>query len=108
MKTPGATQAALRAIDRVQFNAPPKFTPRQMRALWALWNGPVMREVLDRAAGCSNSPQLVTALNAKGVEIKCTLIDKIDRDGNKCRSGRYELTDKGRETLWGWGWGMVQ
>jgi hypothetical protein len=64
-----------------------------------------MREQLDRTAGCSNGPQLVSDLNDKGVSITCTLVEAVDRDGRPCKPGRYELTTAGRETLRGWGWG---
>ena len=82
----------------------PKFTRRQQRALEALWTGPKMREAIDRAAGCSNGPQLIKDLIEKGVEIECVLIDSIDRDGKRCKPGRYGLTDQGRGTLTVWGW----
>jgi hypothetical protein len=84
----------------------PKLTPRQTRAINALLGGPVMREGLDRAAGCSNGPQLVRDLIDKGLDIICTLIESRDRDGRPCKPGRYELTDKGRATLQQWGFDM--
>jgi hypothetical protein len=83
----------------------PKLTPRQHRALDAFWkHGSLMREALDRAAGCSNSPQLVADLKAKSVSIACELVDAIDRDGRRCKPGRYTLTNHGRATLSAWGW----
>lgn len=85
-------------------NKPVRFTPRQQRALAALWTGPKMREAIDRSAGCSNGPQLIKDLVAEGIAIRCDLIDCLDRDGRSCKPGRYELTDKGRETLDRLGW----
>lgn len=105
MNTPNTTEAVLSAPSSVQFIKMPKFTSRQMRALWALWNDPLMREALDRAAGVSNGPQLVADLIVKGVDIHCELVRRIDRDGRACWPGLYSLTDKGRATLRGWGWG---
>ena len=105
MKTPDPTiTAESSAPNSLNFSKPPKFTPRQKRALDALWTGPKMRETLDRLAGCSNAPQLVSDLKDKGVNIECVLIDSFDRDGKPCKPGRYELTDKGRDALGQWGW----
>jgi len=82
----------------------PKLTPRQYRFLDALWKrGALMREEADRVAGCANSPQLVASLRAKSVSIECELVDALDRDGRRCRPGRYTLTKIGRATLSGWG-----
>lgn len=85
---------------------PATFTARQHRALHALCTGPKMREAIDRAAGCSNGPQLIKDLIEKGIEIQCVLIDAVDRDGRHCKPGRYELTDKGREALDRLGWAI--
>jgi len=108
MNTPNTTEVTLSAPDSANSTNRPKFTPRQMRALWALWNGPLMREALDRAAGVSNGPQLVADLVAKGIDIHCELVKRVDRDGRACWPGLYSLTDKGRETLRAWGWGVAQ
>ena len=82
----------------------PVFTQREMRALDALWCGPVMREELDHFIGCSNSPHVVSTLRGKGVSIHCQDVPRIDRDGRKCWPGRYSLTNLGREALCTWGW----
>lgn len=103
--TAGNSQPAeTKSISDADSTVVPRFTPRQQRALDALWRSPLMRENLDRAAGCSNGPQLVSDLIEKGVAITCTLIDSLDRDGRPCKPGRYELTDQGRKTLSQWGW----
>lgn len=62
-----------------------------------------MREELDRIVGCSNAPALVAELRGKGLDIDCTLVSSIDRDGKQCKPGRYELTARGRDTLREWG-----
>lgn len=108
MKTPDPTKAESSAPNSVNSNNPPRFTPRQQRALDALWTGPKMREALDRMAGCSNGPQLVRDLKDKGIDIDCVLIESIDRDGRPCKPGRYELTDRGRLTLNQIGWSSVE
>ena len=104
MKTPAPIQAEASAPNSLNFSKPRRFTPRQQRALDALWTGPKMREALDRMTGCSNGPQLVRDLKDKGIEINCTLIESTDRDGRPCKPGRYELTDKGRKALHNLGW----
>lgn len=104
MKTPDTTKAVSSALNSVNSIKSPRFTPRQQRALDALWTGPKMREALDRMAGCSNGPQLVRDLRDKGIDIDCVLIESIDRDGRPCKPGRYELTHTGRTTLDNLGW----
>ena len=96
--------AELSAPNSANFKTIPRFTPRQKRALDPLWQGPLMREQLDRAAGCSNGPQLVKDLRERGVDIDCTLVESTDRDGRPCKPGRYELTGKGRDALLNLGW----
>jgi len=81
----------------------PKLTPRHMRAINALRNRPVMREELDRLAGCSNSPELVRQLRCMGLDIDCQKVPVIDRDGKICKSGRYEFAPEAMVTLRTWG-----
>lgn len=80
----------------------PKFTARQERAVTALLNRPHMREELDRVVGCSNAPALVAELRSKGLDIECTLVPSIDRDGKSCKPGLYALTVHDREKLCEW------
>lgn len=68
-----------------------KVTPRKRRVLEALLNGAVWREQLDRIAGASNSPQLVSELRRMGLVIECDQRLKIDRDGRPCYPGIYLL-----------------
>jgi len=81
----------------------PKLTQRQMRAINALRSRPIMREELDRLAGCSNSPELVRQLRCKGLDIECQKISVLDRDGKVCKSGRYEFAPEAIVTLRAWG-----
>lgn len=81
----------------------PRLVPVQERALRALWQGPVMREQLDRVAGTSNSPETVRQLRSKGIEIECTIVEKVDRDGRACWPGRYSLMPAARVLLRSWG-----
>lgn len=68
-------------------------SPRAVRALMALVAAPVTREQLDRAAGCSNSPDLVMGLRRDlGLTIPCRREAVFDRDGCSVQRGRYRLT----------------
>lgn len=61
----------------------------------------VDREPLDRIAGSSNSPDVISKLRHKFGQdsIDMKLIDGTDCDGKPCRTGRYRLTQQGRERL---------
>ena len=83
-------------------NAAPRLSPRQARVLDALRPGHwVDREPLDRIAGSSNSPDVIRKIRRKiGQDaIDMELIDGTDRDGKPCRTGRYRLTEQGRDRL---------
>jgi len=103
MKTPATTEAMTSAMNSVDLTRPSRLTPRQVRAIEALVEDSVMRETLDRVAGCSNSPEVVRQLRELGISIDCELVEQKDRDGRLCRPGRYSLTNKGRDTLMAWG-----
>ena len=67
-------------------------SPRQIRALRALLNGPVTREHLDRMAGASNSPDVVASLRQRGLRIGCDTTRAVtDRDGRRAYPGTYSL-----------------
>lgn len=76
--------------------------PRHLRVIDALEAGQLMREELDRIAGCSNGPQLVDDLRGLGLQIECEKVRRIDRDGRRCWPGRYFLTEIGRAQLQAW------
>ncbi|WP_177307281.1 hypothetical protein [Pseudoduganella namucuonensis] len=79
--------------------------PRYLRALHALLLRPVPREHLDRAAGCSNGPDLVSNLRDLGLGptgLPCTFIPDRDQDGKKIRRGVYHLTEAGRRAVNAW------
>jgi len=54
--------------------------PRELRAIHALMRRPMPREHLDNEVGCSNGPDLISNLRAKGLEIPCTRVPDLDRD----------------------------
>lgn len=76
--------------------------PRHLRAIQALTAGPVMREQLDRIAGASNGPELVSELRRLGLCVPCERVKRRDRDGRPCRPGRYSLSPADREKLRRW------
>ena len=78
------------------------FNPRHLRVIDALMERPLMREELDRIAGCSNGPDLVADLCARMLDIKCLRQTRIDQDGKTCRPGLYILTDTGRRQIEAW------
>ena len=87
------------ALDSANFSTD---NPRHLRAIRLLMIRPVKREELDRVAGCSNSPELVAELRRRGLEIPCTRVSCLDRDGRECRPGIYHLTEKDRRIIHRW------
>ena len=76
--------------------------PRHLRVIQGLWTRPMTREHVDMVAGCSNGPDLISALRALGLEIVCTRTKKKDRDMFDCFPGVYHLTQAGRRKLTAW------
>jgi hypothetical protein len=73
--------------------------PRELRALHALLRRPMPREHLDREAGCSNGPDLISRLRDRGLEIPCDKAPVIDRDGREVKCGIFHLTATDRRKL---------
>ena len=76
--------------------------PRELRAIHALMRRPMPREHLDREVGCSNGPDLISNLRAKGLEIPCTRVPDLDRDGLPIRRGVYSLVPSDARKLNVW------
>jgi hypothetical protein len=79
--------------------------PRHVRVVRALLVGPLTREQLDRVAGCSNGPQLISDLRDMGLGhagLLCTMMTGTDRDGRRVKYGVYSLTDDGRRAASEW------
>jgi hypothetical protein len=94
------------ASDNANSNIKKKFTgtdnPRELRAIAALLTRPQPREHLDRAAGCSNAPDLISRLRRYGLEIPCAKIDYIDRDGRITHPGIYHFNEVDRRKVNKW------
>ncbi|UEP35955.1 hypothetical protein LL998_06605 [Burkholderia ambifaria] len=76
--------------------------PRQLRALTMLQRRPMPREELDGYAGCSNGPDLIAGLRAKGLALPCVRVACIDRDGIEVQRGVYHLTTSDRRKVARW------
>lgn len=70
--------------------------PREVRAIRALAACPRSREELDGIAGASNSPDLVSAMRRKGLEIPSVRGPVEDQDGVLVYRGQYSLTAEDR------------
>lgn len=76
--------------------------PRELRALAALLKRPHLRKEIDSIAGCANTPDLISRIKKRGLDIRCVRETVIDRDGKKCRSGIYYLTRAAIRQLKNW------
>ncbi|KWB70503.1 hypothetical protein [Burkholderia ubonensis] len=75
---------------------------RQLRALTVLQRRPMPREELDAVVGCSNGPDLIAGLRAKGLALPCVRVACIDRDGIEVQRGVYHLTTTDRRKVARW------
>jgi hypothetical protein len=100
MKTPDPTKAESSAPSRPKFLGTDN--PRHLRTLTALLQRPRRREDVDSVAGCSNGPDLIAELRRRGLELPCTRIRFVDRDGRICRPGVYGLTSTDRRRVYDW------
>ena len=76
--------------------------PRHLRVLHALMRRPMPREEVDRVAGCSNGPDLISDLRDKGLEIPCAKVACVDRDGLEVERGIYRPSDTDRRKVVRW------
>lgn len=76
--------------------------PRQLRALAALEIRARPREELDRVAGCSNGPELISDLRERGLELPCDRVPCLDRDGREVRRGVYSMTPGDKRAVRPW------
>lgn len=106
MKAPPNKTTIESAPDKANSNIKNEFVgtdnPRHLRAICALQTRPQPREHLDRAAGCSNAPELVAELRRRGLEVPCERINYIDRDGKPTRPGIYRFNDVDRRKVNAW------
>lgn len=74
--------------------------PRHIRVLRALLTrGKLAREDVDRIGGTSNGPQLIAELRHLGLEVPCTRVAAIDRDGCMVYPGVYSLSQRDRREV---------
>lgn len=75
---------------------------RHLRAIHALLRRPMPREHLDREAGASNSPALVSELRDRGLDLPCQKVPVLDRDGKEVQRGVYRLSQRDRIRIARW------
>ena len=73
-----------------------KLQPRDIRLLAALLKRSVTRYAAIDITGAPNSPEYIRRLRALGLQIVCERIEMVDRDGKRCRPGRYRLLASSR------------
>lgn len=105
MKTP-PNQTAFESAPSKRDSNTSKFTgtdnPRHLRAIAALLRRPMPREQLDRAAGCSNGPELIAELRRRGLDVPCERVPDLDRDGRPIKRGVYALIKSDHRKLNAW------
>ncbi len=82
--------ASIRSLSRGPISIE-SLNPRQQRLLQRLLLGPASREEVDRIAGASNGPGVVSGLRTRGLVIPCKRSKSMDSDGRVCWPGAYRL-----------------
>jgi hypothetical protein len=100
MKNARHPEGMTSALDSAKFSGTDN--PRHLRAIQALLTRPMPREHLDRAAGCSNGPELIAELRRRGLELPCERVPDTDRDGLLIRRGVYALSTRDRRKIARW------
>lgn len=74
-----------------------RLTPRRLRLLLALLDGPQTREEVDQCVGASNGPDEVLNVRRRfGLVIPCERQQGFDRDRHRVEFGVYRLADEDR------------
>lgn len=75
---------------------------RHLRVLHALLIRSRLREEIDRIAGASNGPDLISDLRRRGLNIPCERTPAIDRDGFPIKPGVYQFDQDDRRKVLRW------
>lgn len=75
---------------------------RDQRGLNTVDQGNVSVMDIALGGGISNPGAWLFDMRARGLEIPCTMITVLNRDGKKCRAGRFSLTDADRKKIHAW------
>lgn len=75
---------------------------RALRVIQALSVRPRKREEIDRIAGASNGPDLIADLRRLGLELPCTKVPAVDRDGQYIRHGVYQFSSADYDKVRAW------
>ena len=92
--------AQLDEIYNHKFKRP--YSPRQLRVINALLIKPLSREEVDRIAGASNGPAIISQIRINGLNIVCEMVSHIDRDGRSGKHGVYHLPPTQRTKFLHW------
>jgi len=65
--------------------------PVEHRLLSQLLRGQTSRKILDGIIGTTNTPEYVSRLRERGVDIAMEWVSGLNRDGRKVRWGEYYL-----------------
>lgn len=99
-KTPAPTKVKTSALSKRKFIG--RENPRHLRVIMALLVRPRPREEIDRIAGASNGPALMSDLRNLGLDAPCSKTPCIDRDGFEVKRGVYHFTDKDKRLVRAW------
>ena len=75
---------------------------RHLRVIAALTHRIRSREEIDRIAGASNGPEVIAELRRRGLDIPCSRVPCIDRDGLEVKRGVYSLTSADLARIRAW------
>ena len=89
-KADPATESALRNVpgDNTKIRIA---CPYEHRLLSQLLRGQTTRRLLDGIIGTTNTPEYVSRLRERGVDIAMEWVSGLNRDGRKVRWGEYYL-----------------
>lgn len=75
---------------------------RHLRVIVALTHRMRTREEVDRIAGASNGPEVIAELRRRGLDLPCTRVPCIDRDGFEVKRGIYSLSSADLARIRAW------
>lgn len=103
---PTKTQGAFKHNEPPKSSKPAHFlgteNPRHLRVIMALLVRPRPREEIDRIAGASNGPALMSDMRDLGLDTPCSKTPCIDRDGFEVKRGIYHFTDQDKRLVRAW------
>lgn len=77
-------------------------SPRYRRGLRMLLPGEVTAMTIAIGAGISNVSAWLFEMRSRGLVIPCRMTTMLNRDGQKCRVGKFSLTEADRKMVRTW------